>query len=116
VEPFDLLDVQLLREMSFDLLHGHNAIVYVLQGNVIVRADPREQQVPSEHVLALHGEGQVRFHVAKPAHFLILSGAAIHEPHIAHGSFIMNDRSQIDAALTRYRAGQMGDLAPLSEG
>jgi hypothetical protein len=29
------------------------------------------------------------------------------------GPFIMNDRSQIEAAAARYRAGEMGALGPL---
>jgi redox-sensitive bicupin YhaK (pirin superfamily) len=43
VEPFDLLDVQLRREISFDLQDGHNAIVYVLKGEITVQADGRTQ-------------------------------------------------------------------------
>ena len=47
------------------------------------------------------------------AHFLVLSGAEIREPVVVDGPFIMNDRSQIDAAAARYRAGEMGALGPL---
>ena len=56
------------------------------------------------------------FEALQPAHFVILSGAEIREPVLVDGPFIMNERSQIEAAATRYRAGEMGHLTPLSEG
>jgi redox-sensitive bicupin YhaK (pirin superfamily) len=34
---------------------------------------------------------------------------------ISEGPFIMNDRSQIEDAVARYRSGAMGDLPPLSD-
>jgi hypothetical protein len=81
-----------------------------------VRADGREQKVAGEHALALHGSGgRVTFEAFHPAHFLILSGAAIREPVLVDGPFIMNERSQIEAAVARYRSGEMGHLAPLSD-
>ena len=115
-EPFDLLDVELRHKISFRLLEARNALAYVLTGSVLVRADGRAQTVAAEHALALHGgNGLVTFEAEQPAHFMILSGAAIREPVLVDGSFIMNDRSQIEAAVARYRAGEMGRLAPLSE-
>jgi len=115
VEPFDLLDVQLRREISIDLQDGHNAIVYVLKGAIIVQADGRTQDLIRDHALALHGAGQVKFQATEPAHFLVLSGTEIREPVLAQGPFIMNKPSQVEAALARYQAGQMGHLAPLAE-
>ena len=114
-EPFDFLEVQLRREMSFDLPSTHRVVAYIIQGDVLVRADGREQKVSAEQALALYGEGgRVTFEVVRPAHFVILSGADIREPSIVEGNFIMNERSQIDAAVARYRAGAMGYLAPLA--
>ena len=76
----------------------------------------REQQVAGEHALALYGSGgRVRFEAVHPAHLLMLSGAEIREPVLAQGPFIMNERSQIEAAVARYRTGAMGHLEPLSE-
>lgn len=108
--------VELRREISFSLQPAHNALVYVLTGEVLVSADGREQQVAGEHALALYGSGgRVRFEAEQPAHFLLLSGAEIREPVLAQGPFIMNERSQIEAAVARYRTGAMGHLAPLAE-
>lgn len=116
-EPLDLLDVELRQRISFDLPNGHYALVYVLKGGIHVRADGREEQVRGEQAVALFGsDGRVTFEASDHAHFLILSGAEICEPVVVDGPFIMNDRSQIEAAAARYRAGEMGNLAPLSEG
>ena len=114
-ERLDLLDVELRQEISFDLLNGHYALGYVLKGGLRVRADGQEEQVRGEQALALYGSGgHVTFEASDRAHFLILSGAEIGEPVVVDGPFIMNDQSQIEAAAARYRAGEMGHLAPLS--
>jgi hypothetical protein len=114
-EPFNLLDVALRREISFSLQTGHYAVVYVREGGVLVRVEGREQRVPSEHALALYsGCGRVAFEAIHPTHLLILSGAEIREPVLVDGPFIMNERSQIETAMTRFRTGEMGDLAPLA--
>jgi redox-sensitive bicupin YhaK (pirin superfamily) len=115
-EPLDLLDVGLRQGISFDLPNAHNARVYVLNGGIRVRADGREERVRGEQALALCGSGgRVTFEASDRARFLIISGVEIREPVVVEGPFIMNDRSQIEAAAARYRAGEMGYLAPLAE-
>ena len=115
-EPFTFLDIQLSHEISFNLQNAHNAIAYVVTGEVLVRAEGREQKLAGEHAVALHGSGGLAtFEALHAASFLILSGSAIREPVIVRGSFIMNDESQIEAAVARYRKGDMGHLAPISE-
>lgn len=114
-EPFNLLDIELRREISFGLQDAHYALVYVLAVGILVRFNNREQKVAGEHALALHGSGgRVTFEALHPSHFLILSGAEIREPVLVDGPFIMNEPSQIVAAAARYRTGEMGHLAPLS--
>lgn len=113
-EPLDLLDVALVSAIDFDLRDGHRALVYVRSGGVQVRAGGSEQSVPAGHAVVLHGGGgAVTFGTSDHAHFLVLSGAEIREPVVVDGPFIMNDRSQIEAAAARYRAGEMGRLGPL---
>ena len=112
-EPFNILDVHLRREITFDVQNAHHALMYVLTGNILVRADGREQQVPTEHAVALHGgSGRVGIEARGSAHLIILSGPEIRERVIAGGSFIMNEPSQIEAAIARYRRGEMGQLVP----
>ena len=116
VEPFQLFDVELRSDFSFELRAGHNALVYVVDGDVIARANGREQKVRGEHAIAIYGgDGEVRFDAAPRAHFLILSGAEINEPVATQGPFIMNDPAQLADVVARYNAGEMGNLAPVSD-
>jgi hypothetical protein len=57
----------------------------------------------------------VTFEALPPSHFLILSGAEIREPVVTQGPFIMNEPTQIEAVVARYRMGAMGHLAPFPE-
>ncbi len=54
------------------------------------------------------------FEAAHRTQFVVLLGAEIREPVVERGPFIMNKQSQIDAAVARFRAGEMGHLAPLT--
>jgi hypothetical protein len=115
VEPFDLLDVRLQREIAFSLAKPRRALIYVVDGEALVRATGRTATVPAGFLVALAGEGRATLEAVRSSHVIVLSGAALNEPVVTNGPFIMNDRSQIDAAVARYQAGQMGRLAPLSE-
>lgn len=111
-EPFTLLDVQLSCAISFNLPEDHYTLVYVLGGGILIRAGGRRQKVTNGRGIALYGgAGQAIFNCLEAAHFVILMGNAIHEPVVIDGPFIMNERSEIEAAAERYRAGAMGELA-----
>lgn len=113
-EPFDLLDINVHRELDYALRLDHRAIVYVRSGSVVVHADAQERVVPAGRAIVLAGGGAVTLATTQPANVILLSGAAIREPKVAHGPFIMNDRAQLEAAIARHRSGAMGHLAPLS--
>lgn len=114
-EAFTLLDVQLKSEVSFNLRESHNALVYVLDGAVLIHTDNREQRIAAQHALALSGgSGIVRLRAESDAQLFVLSGAEIREPVVEGGSFIMNEPSQIDDAIRRYGDGEMGRLPPLN--
>ena len=115
VEPFQLLDVELQREISLELQSAYNAIVYVVNGTARVLADGRNQTLSASHAVALTGSGgSITLAALHTTHLFILSGASIREPLVMHGSFIMNTQSQIDAVVARYQSGKMGHLAPFS--
>lgn len=116
IEPFTLLDIELRGEISFSVPDRYNALAYILEGNVRVQADGHEREVSGEHALALGGSGgRVMFQAHRPARLLVLAGAEVREPVVYEGNaFIMNTKSQIEDAMARYRAGEMGHLAPLS--
>ncbi|WP_400770434.1 pirin family protein [Methylosinus sporium] len=116
VEPFRLLDVELRRGFSFDVAAGDNALVYVLHGEILVRAEGDERRLAEEQAVTLRGDDTpAALEALRPARLLILSGAEIHEQVVEQGPFIMNEQSQIDAAFARYRAGEMGRLTPMAK-
>ena len=116
VEPFNLFDVELRHQISFDVEESHNTLVYVVDGAVRVRADGRAQTVPGKHAVALYGDtGRASIEAHHPAHVIILSGAEIRESVVVNGPFMMNNRSQIDGAVAGYQTGQMGNLGPASD-
>jgi len=115
IEPFHLLDVELHGEISFDLPNAYNAVVYVVDGSVRVLADGRRQALSGGNAVALGGTGgTVSLAALHPTHLFVLSGPLIGEPLVVQGSFMMNTRSQIDAAINRFQSGKMGRLAPFS--
>ena len=114
VEPFSMFDIDLRRDISLGLPPARNAVVYVLNGSVVVRAGDLNQNVATGHAVAIGGAGQVvRLAASETSNLIVLSGAEIREPAIFEGPFLMNDRSQIQSAAARFRAGEMGDLKPL---
>jgi redox-sensitive bicupin YhaK (pirin superfamily) len=104
------INVELKRSIVFNLPDAHSAILYVLDGELLVRAGDREEEAPGEHAIALRGRGSVTLEAKRPAHFVLLAGAQIREPAVAHGPFLMNEMSEIEAAVARYHAGEMGRL------
>jgi redox-sensitive bicupin YhaK (pirin superfamily) len=115
-EPFTMLDVALRSGIRFAKPSGHNTVVYVVGGGATVRAGVDAHGIGRGQALALSGdEASVTLEVAEGtggAQLLVLSGPAIDEPIVEEGPFIMNDRSQIESAMARYRSGGMGGLSP----
>lgn len=113
-EPFTMLDVRLTSQISYAVEKGENTVLYVLNGGLQVRVGDQLQGLRQGQALALSGGGEtVSLDAGEVAHFLVLSGTAINEPVVEEGPFIMNDRAQIEAAIARYRSGEMGGLSPI---
>lgn len=112
-EPFTMLDVELSAQLSYPMAAGEHTVFYVLSGGLHIRAGNDFRMLGPRQALALSGaEDTLRLEAVDFAHFLLLSGPAIDEPVVEEGPFIMNDRAQIEAAIARYRSGEMGALSP----
>jgi redox-sensitive bicupin YhaK (pirin superfamily) len=111
-EPFTMLDVEVWRQIPYNVQPEHNTVVYVTSGRLSVRAGERTQDLRAGQALALSGGGAMTLETSTPARALVLSGARIDEPVLEEGPFIMNNRAQIEAAIARYRSGAMGGLSP----
>jgi len=112
-EPILFLDINLERDVSVDIPEDHNTLIYVLSGSANIHAREHERDVAPGHAITFSGGGQFRLSTDAPAHLVVLAGAAIHEPVVAGGPFIMNTASQIEDAFRRFKNGEMGRLAPL---
>ena len=112
-EPFTMLDVELRHQMAYTPEGRRNTVVYVFGEALLVRVDGHTERLRKDQAMAMSGGGAAMTLEAEgTARFLILSGAQIAEPVVTSGPFIMNNRSQIEAAIARYRNGAMGRLSP----
>lgn len=112
IEPFQLLDVALRKRLVLDVPAGWNAVVYVVSGTVRASADGQDRVVDAACAVTAHGDGgRVTLEADAPAHLVVLSGPENQEPIATYGPFIMNDQAQLIAAVERFQAGQMGQLA-----
>jgi redox-sensitive bicupin YhaK (pirin superfamily) len=117
LEPFTFLDAELKSDLLFDLEADHTALIYVRTGGVVVAGEGREQTVEQGQGLSVFGgAGVVRIKASTPANVIVMSGRELREPIAMRGPFIMNQQSEIDAAIERFKAGEMGALAPYAEG
>jgi redox-sensitive bicupin YhaK (pirin superfamily) len=99
-------DVHLAPRAVFEapLPAGHNAFVYVYEGEALVG----EARKPVAHRAAgLLGEGErVRIEAAAAgARVLLLAGRPLREPVVQYGPFVMNTREEIERAIADYQSG-----------
>jgi quercetin 2,3-dioxygenase len=87
---------------------GHNAMVYVMRGEVTVAGEA----LPDGHLAVLAQDGD-RFAVEAPdtaAEVLILTGEPIGEPVARSGPFVMNTVAELREAERDFRRGAMGRM------
>jgi redox-sensitive bicupin YhaK (pirin superfamily) len=99
-------------DVSVSLGAGHNALVYVFEGEARVGD---AGAVVGDGQLALLGEGEaVRLRgpeaTGTSARLLLLAGAPIGEPVARYGPFVMNTPKEIQQAMDDYRSGRMGEI------
>jgi quercetin 2,3-dioxygenase len=109
--PIDIWDVRLKANHGapFTLPEGHMLAVVVLVGTVEINgaAIAREAQF----VLLASTGGDITIEANSDAKLLILSGAPINEPVVAHGPFVMNTIDEIKQAMLDFQSGKFGALA-----
>ena len=86
--------------------HGHNAFLYVYEGEAGVGSDGRPLPfrsagllTPGDDVRVLAGPRGVRL--------LLLAGRPIGEPVVQYGPFVMNTREEIEQAIDDYQHGTL---------
>ncbi len=106
------LDLHLPRGARFEQLipAGHNALVYVYRGEIIVAGTT----VPARQMAILaNGEAAdgVVIEAGADAKVLLISGQPLREPIVQHGPFVMNSKEEIYRAVSDFRAGRLGESA-----
>jgi redox-sensitive bicupin YhaK (pirin superfamily) len=108
------LDLSLVPGASFQapVPAGHNAFLYVFEGEAEVAADapPQRHQHPvPRHSLAVLGPGDSLALTTGPAgaRCILVSGRPLGEPIVQYGPFVMNTREEIEQAFADYKAGRL---------
>ena len=106
------LDVTVPAHQEFieQLPPGHNAFVYVIEGQVDMTQADHEVQTIVAGSLALLAQGEVVrvTSVAQGARFLLIAGKPLHEPVARGGPFVMNTKAEIMQAQRDYVEGRLG--------
>jgi redox-sensitive bicupin YhaK (pirin superfamily) len=83
---------------------GHNAFLYVYEGDALVGEE--RKQLPHRAAGLLSDGNRVRIEAgAVGASLLLLAGRPLREPVVQYGPFVMNTREEIEQAIADYQAG-----------
>jgi redox-sensitive bicupin YhaK (pirin superfamily) len=86
---------------------GHNALLYVYEGEARVGPAPSAQAMPHRAAGLLSDGESVRIEGgARGARLLLLAAQPLHEPVVQYGPFVMNTRQEIEQAVEDYRSGR----------
>jgi redox-sensitive bicupin YhaK (pirin superfamily) len=108
-EPL-FLDVRLPAGGYFvhSIAHGHNAFIYLYEGQAEVGSTAEKRPLPAHAVGVLSEGDRMEVHAGKEgASFLALAAKPLHEPVVQYGPFVMTTRDEIEQALADYRNGQL---------
>ena len=94
------------RETTITTPRGHNAFLYVYEGEAGVGGDGRPLPFRSAGLLTPGDDVRV---VAGPrgVKLLLLAGKPIGEPIVQYGPFVMNTREEIEEAINDYQGGRL---------
>ena len=108
--PINMWDVRLEAdaEVTLDLPDGHNALVAVLSGHVMIEGEGIGEAEIAR--FSVEGAGATVKADGK-AMLLVLTGEPIDEPVFGHGPFVMNNEAEIRQAIDDFNSGRFGQMA-----
>ena len=98
------LDVSLPEGQVFseNITNGHNAFIYVIEGNVTVGD---KSATTSELAILSDGAEVSITAIGNDARFLLIAGKPLNEPVARGGPFVMNTKEEIQQAFNDYQQG-----------
>jgi quercetin 2,3-dioxygenase len=115
--PVNLWDLRLdhATDLTLDLPEGHNAMIAVLAGRVVINGT---QTAGEAEIVRLERDGsEVAIHADREAIVLILTGEPIDEPVVGYGPVVMNSEAEIRQAALDFNSGffwQVNSTGPLA--
>ncbi len=94
-------------QIQIPLAVDTNTLILVLRGNVTIAGE----QCATGQVAVLSRDGAaVSLSSKETVRMLLLNGAPLNDPIVAHGPFVMNTAEEINQAIADYQSGKMGHL------
>ena len=110
--PVELFDIQLKTKgeaAHIALPEGHNAIVFVRKGEVLVGEEGKERVLGPQATALMGREGSLRLVGSeKNSQVLLLAGEPTNEPIAAQGPMVMNTQEQLRKAFDDFYSGKFG--------
>jgi len=91
-------------ELNEAIPPGHNAFIYIIEGEVRIGSQAKVLQRGQLAVLSAGDAVQVR--VDTPAQYLLVAGRPLNEPVARGGPFVMNTREEVNKAFYDYQTGR----------
>jgi len=106
------LDVELKQGAEFteQVAAGHNALIFLVSGELEVLADAPQPLLKAEQMAVLADGDAVNLKALQASRFLLIAGQPFNEPVARYGPFVMNTQEEIQQAFKDYRAGQFGSI------
>jgi redox-sensitive bicupin YhaK (pirin superfamily) len=115
-QPLLILDGRIDAGAVFPLVlpAGWNAWCYAVSGELSLAADgAATRSLPATTAVIASAEMDdvaLRIRgVGTRSHVVVVAGAAIHEPLVQHGPFVMNTRQDVMRVVNDYEAGRLGE-------
>jgi len=96
--------------LNMPIDEGHNCIVFVKKGSVVVGGDETGKSLSEAAVAVLNTSGtQLHLHsVEAQTQLLVLTGKPLNQPVAARGPFVMNTQEELYQAMMDFQSGNFG--------
>ncbi|MGH8401927.1 MAG: pirin family protein [Gammaproteobacteria bacterium] len=103
------LDITLTAGARFEqaIPMGHNAFLYIYEGEVTVEGDARSLTTHAAGILDSVGDTVAVRAGKNGARLLLIAGKPLNEPVVQYGPFVMNTREEIEQAIRDYQSGKL---------